>query len=119
VVEAGLAQIISGGHAIDDSMTIEPAPGHTPGHVLMKLADGGKRGLFCGDILHHAIQVHYPHWNSAFCEDQAQARITRRSVLEHCADQGATLFPTHFGKPFVADIQREGDGFLPKFRKAD
>jgi len=115
VVEAGLATRLEGEHAIDDALLVEPAPGHTPGHVLLKLLSGGARGLFCGDILHHAVQVYEPGWNSAFCEDPDAARRTRRRVLEHCADERALLFPTHFGRPFVTAIERAGDGFAPRF----
>ena len=119
VVAAGLSTLVDGEYAIDDRLLIEPAPGHTPGHVVLKLADGGRRGLFCGDVLHHAIQVYQPNWNSAFCEDPAEARRTRRRVLEYCADQDALLFPTHFGAPFVAAIRRAGEAFVPHFVGAD
>jgi glyoxylase-like metal-dependent hydrolase (beta-lactamase superfamily II) len=115
VVEAGLATKLSGAHSIDDSLHIEPAPGHTPGHVVLKLHSRDQRALFCGDVVHHAIQVFNPHWNSAFCEDQEQARRTRRQVLEHCAGENAVLFPTHFGKPYVAAIRATTKAFSPEF----
>ncbi len=115
VIEAGLATRIAGAHAIDDSLLIEPSPGHTPGHVVLKLKSNGQHALFCGDVVHHAIQVYYPAWNSAFCEDPDQARRTRRGVLEHCAAKRAMLFPTHFGKPHVAAIHAMGGAFVPQF----
>jgi glyoxylase-like metal-dependent hydrolase (beta-lactamase superfamily II) len=115
VVAAGLATRVEGSHAIDDSLLIEPAPGHTPGHVVLKLASKDQRALFCGDVVHHAIQLYHPDWNSAFCEDQQQARITRRRVLEHCAGENAVLFPTHFGKPHVAAVEAVGSAFAPRF----
>lgn len=115
VVAAGLSRLVDGEYAIDDALLIEPAPGHTPGHVVLKLSDRGRRGLLCGDVLHHAIQVYQPLWNSKFCEDPEQARLTRWRVLEYCADHDAMLFPTHFGAPFVAAIRRAGEGFVPQF----
>ena len=42
VIEAGQAVLLDGTHAIDDAMVVEPAPGHTPGHVILKLADRGR-----------------------------------------------------------------------------
>lgn len=115
VIEAGQADLIEGSHAIDDALLIEPAPGHTVGHVVLKLADRGKRALFSGDVLHHPLQVYEPQWNSGFCELPEQARATRRRVLEHCAEKDALLFPTHFGAPHVAAITRAGDAFTPRF----
>jgi glyoxylase-like metal-dependent hydrolase (beta-lactamase superfamily II) len=115
VIEAGQAVLIDGAHAIDDAVLIEPAPGHTPGHVVLKLADRGERALFCGDALHHPLQVYAPHWNSRFCELPQQARATRRRMLEHCAGQRALLFPIHFGAPHVAEILGDGDAFSLRF----
>jgi len=115
VVEAGQAELVDGAHAIDDMLLIEPAPGHTPGHVILKLRAGGAGGVFSGDVLHHPLQVYMPHWNSGFCELAEEARATRRRVLEHCAEQGDLLFPTHFGAPHVAAIVARADGFAARF----
>lgn len=114
VLEAGQVQWVDGEHAIDDTLVVEPAPGHTAGHVLLKLL-AGVGGVFCGDVIHHPLQVVAPQWNSRFCALPEAARATRRRVLEHCCERGACLLPTHFGWPHVARVQAEGDGFRPAF----
>jgi glyoxylase-like metal-dependent hydrolase (beta-lactamase superfamily II) len=118
VVEAGLAEMVTGRHAIDEHLTVEPAPGHTPGSVVVKLASGGSDALLCGDVLHHAIQVYHPDWNSFVCADAAKARQSRRRVLEDCSGSGALLMPTHFGLPFVCHIEAKAGGFAPRFVEA-
>ena len=115
VIEAGQVELIDGPHAIGDSMLIEPAPGHTPGHVMLKLKDKSENAVFCGDAIHHPLQVYAPQWNSGFCELPAEARATRRRLLEHCAEERALLFPIHFGAPYVAAIDSVGDGFSLRF----
>jgi glyoxylase-like metal-dependent hydrolase (beta-lactamase superfamily II) len=115
VIEAGQAELIDGTHGIGDGLTIEPAPGHTHGHIILKLADRDERAVFCGDVIHHPLQVYAPHWNSGFCELPDTARITRRQVLEHCAADRALLFPIHFGVPHVAAIMSAGGGFSLRF----
>lgn len=115
VIEAGQAELVDGMHALGDTMTIEPAPGHTRGHIVLKLADRDDRAVFCGDVVHHPLQVHAPHWNSAYCELPEEARATRRRVLEYCAEERALLFPIHFGAPHVAAIERAGETFAPLF----
>lgn len=117
VIEAGLAELVTGPHAIDDELLIENAPGHTPGHILLKLLHPQQGGVFCGDVIHHPIQICAPHWLMRFCEDADQSRKTRRAVLEHCADTGALLLPTHFGAPHVAGIRRSGEVFEPRWVK--
>lgn len=116
VVEAEQAQMVTGAQAIDEHLMLEPAPGHTPGSMVLKLASGGGGGaLLCGDVLHHAIQVYHPEWNSFVCADAALARQSRRKVLEHCSGTGALLMPTHFGAPFVCHIEAKAGGFSPRF----
>jgi glyoxylase-like metal-dependent hydrolase (beta-lactamase superfamily II) len=115
VIEAGQAVLVEGEHEIDEGLVIRPAPGHTPGHVVLDLRDGREGALFCGDVVHHPVQVYEPAWNSRFCEVPHKALGTRRRVLEHCAQSGALLFPTHFAAPHVAAIRAEGDAFRPEF----
>jgi glyoxylase-like metal-dependent hydrolase (beta-lactamase superfamily II) len=115
VIETGQAVLLDGAYAIDDTMLVEPAPGHTVGHVVLKLVDQGERALFSGDAIHHALQVYVPNWNSCFCEIPDEARATRHRLLGDCAEHGALLFPIHFGAPHVATIAREGDAFKLRF----
>ena len=116
VLEAGQAVLVEGSHAIAERMMIDPAPGHTPGHVILKLAERGERAVFCGDVIHHPLQVYAPHWNHAACQMADQSRATRRRVLEDCAAQGALLFPTHFGAPHVVSIQEAAGRLSCTFR---
>jgi glyoxylase-like metal-dependent hydrolase (beta-lactamase superfamily II) len=115
VVEAGLAELVTGAHAIDEDVSLEPAPGHTPGTVLITLRSRGELAVFSGDILHHAIQVYEPEWNSFACADAVNARASRRKVLERCAGSGGWLMPAHFGAPFVCHIDRDRGSFVPRF----
>ena len=115
VAEAGLMQVVDGVSQLDENLRIEPAPGHTPGTIAIKFESRGERALFCGDILHHALQVHHPEWNSFACADAAGARKSRREALEHCAGSGARLMPCHFGAPFTCHIDHKGSGFVPRF----
>jgi glyoxylase-like metal-dependent hydrolase (beta-lactamase superfamily II) len=117
VVRSGQVQLLEGVHEISKALRVEPTPGHTPGHVALKLFDDDGGAVFCGDTLHHPIQVYRPDWSTRFCEDAVQARASRRKVLEHCAEHGALLFPTHFAAPHVAAIERDGDeGGSPRYR---
>jgi glyoxylase-like metal-dependent hydrolase (beta-lactamase superfamily II) len=119
VIEAGQAVLVEGDYALEDDLTIVSAPGHTHGHVAMWLANSAGRGVFCGDVLHHALQIHAPHWNSKFCELPEVARATRRRLMEQCVEHGATLFPGHFGAPHVARILAAGNTFSLQFIEAD
>ena len=115
VFEAGLAQMVSGGAQLDENIRITPAPGHTPGTIRIEFESRGEKALFCGDILHHALQIYHPEWNSFACLDADNARKSRRAAVEYCAGSGARLLPCHFGAPFTCHIDQKGDGFVPRF----
>ena len=115
VVEAGLAKMVKGAAELEDGLKITPAPGHTPGTIRIEFESKGEKALFCGDILHHALQIYHPEWNSFACLDQDNARKSRRAAIEHCAGTGALLMPCHFGAPFHCHIDHKGSGFAPRF----
>ena len=115
VADAGLVDLVSGMHVVDEHLTLEPAPGHTPGTMFITLESRGASAMFCGDILHQAIQLFHPEWNSFACEDQDNARKSRRVVLERCAGSGALLMPTHFGAPFACHVDARSGGFVPRW----
>jgi glyoxylase-like metal-dependent hydrolase (beta-lactamase superfamily II) len=115
LLDSGRAELVSAGHQVSESITLQMGPGHTPGHLIMDVRSRGESALFVGDILHHPIQVYYPEWNSPFCEDQPQARVTRRRVLNEAAERGAMLVPAHFGGAHYCRVRRAGDAFEPYF----
>lgn len=111
LLEAGQDLQVDGAHDLGHGVTIEPTPGHSPGHIMIKVASAGHEGLFTGDILHHPAQVHRPEWSSAFCSDPEQSRRTRRSVLEHAADHGSLVLPAHFAGDHAYRIGRAANAF--------
>ncbi|MCC6210631.1 MAG: MBL fold metallo-hydrolase [Burkholderiales bacterium] len=115
VIEAGQARLLDGAHRLSAELLIEPAPGHTPGHIVLKIASAGEHGLCCGDAIHHPVQLYHPEWNTQFCVDQELARQTRRCLLDYCVDTPALLFPAHFARPFVARIERRDPAYAPVF----
>jgi len=117
VINAGQAVLVDDGYSFD-GLTLEAAHGHTPGHAIFALGSSGRQALFCGDAIHHALQVYAPHWNHMADETPLQAQETRVKLLRRCAEQNCLLFPVHFGAPHVVSIDRVGEGFRPNFIEA-
>ena len=115
VIESGQATLLDDGHRITDRLSVHAAPGHSPGHVMMRLEEPNGRAVFCGDVIHHALQVYAPHWNHMADEWPEVAGKTRRGLLDGCAEDGALLFPTHFGAPHVVAIRHAQGGFSATF----
>jgi glyoxylase-like metal-dependent hydrolase (beta-lactamase superfamily II) len=115
VVAAGRADLVTGGEQIAGCLSVEPTPGHSIGHIAIKLLSGGQAAMFTGDIMHQPIQVYHPEWNSRFCEYPEQARQSRLKVLDFCADRDAMVFPAHFAGSFAGKILRQGERFSWEF----
>jgi glyoxylase-like metal-dependent hydrolase (beta-lactamase superfamily II) len=114
IVQSAQAVLVDDGYDVTTGLSVEAAPGHTPGHVVFRLAGEGQRAAFCGDVIHHVLQVYAPHWNHMHDERPAEAAVSRRRLLESCAEQGSLLFPVHFGAPHVALIEDEPAGFAAR-----
>jgi glyoxylase-like metal-dependent hydrolase (beta-lactamase superfamily II) len=103
VIDSGMAEIWDGHCFVLPQVSLEPAPGHTPGNSVVKLQTAqGKQAVFTGDILHSAAQVANPHWCHRFCEDQTVSAGNRRAVLNWATENDAVVLAAHFG---------EGSGF--------
>jgi glyoxylase-like metal-dependent hydrolase (beta-lactamase superfamily II) len=111
ILQRGMAELVSGSAEVAPGVTLDPAPGHTPGSMTIAVTGSKGRALFVGDIVHHPLQVFQPQWNSIFCEDQNQARITRRAVLARAADDDAVMIPAHFAEEHMVRVKRSGGDF--------
>ena len=108
VLDAGLADLVAMDHRVSSEMWFEPTPGHTPGHVSVRLASGGAEAVITGDLMHCPVQVAEPDWGSHFDSDPEQARKTRRAFCERYADTAVAVLGTHFHHPTAGRIVRHG-----------
>ena len=111
VMQAGQAVLVDADHQIDDGLWFEPAPGHTPGNVVVNLQSQGATGVLIGDVMHHPLQLIRPEWSSRACEDPVQSAATRQALIERYADPDTLIAPAHFASPTMGHIISKGDGF--------
>jgi glyoxylase-like metal-dependent hydrolase (beta-lactamase superfamily II) len=109
VVDAGLADLISGSHRLSRGMVVEPASGHTIGHQMLHLVSDGQHAFFTGDCFHHPIQLVDPAIPFGDAEDGEQVRAIRIRLGELAADLQALLIPAHLPAPYAVRAWREDD----------
>ncbi|WP_055585465.1 MBL fold metallo-hydrolase [Peterkaempfera griseoplana] len=109
--QAGQVVLWDGTHRIDAGLTLESAPGHTPGSSVLRLASGGERAVFVGDLMHSPVQILAPACSSCLCLDPAQAAVSRGRVLERAAERRELVIPAHFGGAGAVEVRRAGNGF--------
>lgn len=111
VVEAGQSVLVESDHQMEDGIWLEPAPGHTPGNIVINLRSGDDTAVLSGDVIHHPLQLVRPEWSSRACEDRVQSAATRRALLERLADTDTLLAPAHFASPSMGHVLGHADGF--------
>ena len=112
VHRAGQSILWEGSYRIDENLTLEPAPGHTPGSSVVRLASGGDRAVFVGDMVHSPMQLLHPSCSSCLCLDPREAATTRRRVVERAADEKELVIPAHLGGSGAVEVRRAGSGFM-------
>jgi glyoxylase-like metal-dependent hydrolase (beta-lactamase superfamily II) len=110
VLDAGQADLIEMDHAISSELQLEPTPGHTPGHVSLRIRSGGQEAVITGDLMHHPVQCAEP-WASNFDTDAEAARATRRAFCARSAASGRLVLGTHFAAPTAGRIVPHGDAW--------
>lgn len=111
IVEAGQALIVDDDCELSDGFWLEPAFGHSVGHLAIHLENVGGHLVFSGDIMHHPIQVREPDLASRFCENPDRATSVRRRFLEVYADRDVLIAPAHFERGTIGRIESAADGF--------
>ena len=111
ILDAGLADLVAMDHRITPEVFLEPTPGHTPGHVSVRISSKGEEAVITGDLMHHPVQCAEPGWASNFDTDPDAARRTRRSFLERYANRPVLVLGTHFATPTGGHIMPEGAAY--------
>ena len=119
IVDAGLADFVEMDHRLTDEVRLEPTPGHTPGHVAVRIASGGAEAMITGDLTHHPVQWAEVDWKMPADSDGAQAAATRRRLLAEHADGPLVVIGTHYAAPCAGHLVTRGDGFAFAARKPD
>lgn len=108
IMDAGLAELVAPDHALTPDVRLEPTPGHTPGHVSVRIDSKGQAAVITGDLMHHPVQCAEPDWANRFDVDAEAARATRRAFLARYADRPVLVLGTHFATPTAGRIARDG-----------
>ncbi|WP_333610005.1 MBL fold metallo-hydrolase [Pantoea piersonii] len=87
-------------------------PGHTPGHTGFRIDSGNQSLLIWGDIVHFPhIQLANPSVSIAFDLNPAQAKETRKTVLEQAVRAKLLIAGMHLDMAGFAYIFSTKDGY--------
>jgi len=97
-------------HEVAPGVRVCRTGGHTPGHSVVRLASGGDRLTFAGDLV-FTVGFEHPDWFNGFEHDPEEAARVRVNLLRELAANGELLVATHMPFPSVGHVAVAGDAF--------
>jgi glyoxylase-like metal-dependent hydrolase (beta-lactamase superfamily II) len=108
IVNSGRATFIENGDALCKEMSVFPTPGHSPGHLSVRVVSDGEEGVLTGDVAHNPCQMAHVDWASTFDTDTKQSTNTRQELFSHLSNNGALVIGGHYD---AGRIKKDGDAF--------
>ncbi|HYF06175.1 MAG TPA: MBL fold metallo-hydrolase, partial [Acetobacteraceae bacterium] len=100
------------GAEVIPGVTSLAAFGHTPGHTIFRVADGGEQMMFLADVTNRPeIMMANPGWQIVFDFDGDAAAAMRRRVLDMVATDRIRVTGYHYPFPANGHVARHGQGF--------
>ena len=114
IISAGLADTVGSNHQVCEGVALIPTPGHTPGHVSVKVSSNGAQAVITGDCIHHPCQLARPDWPTFVDHDQEQSTKTRQELFHSVLNNKMLLVGSHFSEPTAGYIEPDGKGYILK-----
>jgi glyoxylase-like metal-dependent hydrolase (beta-lactamase superfamily II) len=108
LLERGLVDAVPLDHRISPSVCLMPTPGHTPGHVSVRIESRGETAVITGDMVHSPVQLARPEWSLLGDSDPDEAVRSRRQLLSVAGGTGALVMGTHFPGKTAGRVERDG-----------
>jgi glyoxylase-like metal-dependent hydrolase (beta-lactamase superfamily II) len=100
VERAGILETAADGHVLAaegaTAVRLEEAPGHAPGHLVVRIVHGDDNALFASDIFHHPLQILDPRICTLGDADPDVALATRKAAVARCREQRTIVIGAHF-----------------------
>lgn len=109
--DAGRVETFEGEHAVSDSLTMIPTPGHTPGHCSVMLASGGEHLLSAGDAAHHPVHFEHHDWIPGVDLDPAESTRSRGKLSALAVEKDALVTGGHFPILTLGRLRRVEGGY--------
>jgi glyoxylase-like metal-dependent hydrolase (beta-lactamase superfamily II) len=97
-------------YEVAPGVLVQRTGGHTPGHSVVRLASGGDRLTFAGDLVFE-VGFEHPDWYNGFEHDPEEAARARVRLLRELAANREALVATHLSFPSVCHVAVDGDVF--------
>lgn len=104
--------LIDPGAEIVPGLTTVSTPGHTVGHLSVRLSSAGQSAMVLGDAAgHFLLCLRFPGTYIGFDADGAQAAATRAQLFEMVTAEKMLVTGYHFPFPALGHLRRLSEGY--------
>jgi glyoxylase-like metal-dependent hydrolase (beta-lactamase superfamily II) len=105
-------RLIKGMAEVAPGVTTFDTPGHTPGHISVRISSGSEELLLTGDVVvNSAVSFLHPEWPFGFDIDVPLATKTRMAFLDRAAADKTLVGSYHLPFPGFGHVVREASGY--------
>jgi glyoxylase-like metal-dependent hydrolase (beta-lactamase superfamily II) len=98
VAESGKLQLITGPHEVVEGVVLVPAPGETPGHMVVQVTLAGQTLIYAGDLFHFPFELEHVDWIPEG-RNLDETVTSRTAVIDLVDATGASMMFTHADFP--------------------
>jgi glyoxylase-like metal-dependent hydrolase (beta-lactamase superfamily II) len=89
-----------------------PAPGHTPGHVVVSLSSDDEQLLYIGDTVLYPLHLEHPEWTPIYDILPEQAADSKHRIFDRAAEEKSLVIGQHFPPfPSLGYVVKRGEGW--------
>src|ERR1700722_3741653 len=105
-------RLIRPGAEVAPGVTTFDTPGHTPGHISVRISSGREEMLLTGDVVVGSeVNFLHPEWPFGFDLDVPMGIKTRMAFLDRAAADRTLVSSYHLPFPGFGHVVREGGGY--------
>ncbi|NNE35371.1 MAG: MBL fold metallo-hydrolase [Rhodothermales bacterium] len=93
-------------------IAVIPAPGHTPGHMVVSFASEGKELFYVGDAVLHTLHLEHPGWIPIYDILPDKAADSKTRVFDLVSERKSLVIGQHFTPfPSVGYVEKSEIGW--------
>lgn len=116
VIEPARLRFFEDKDVLFDCLSLEVAPGHTPGHTIITVFSQGEELVHIADTFQHILLLAHPEWGSLIDADFELAITSRQDLGKRWATTKSLIFGDHLPYPGLGYLKTSNGGFdwVPK-----
>lgn len=109
-VAAGKVAAFETTESAGPGVTALAMPGHTAGHTVVRVSDGGSTCYLVGDLAHHPVHFSYPSWLPAIDADPPRSIAARQRLADLAIADNAVVTAPHMPILTLGRLSRNAAG---------